>query len=540
MSRDIYPDYPPKVDEVQAAHIVNAIQDWSIAHGLAVRPPPSFVQPSQDPNTSLAITAPVTLFPSPFPRNCLENALAIQKSYNELYARIASDEAWLRPIVEQYVLTSSLSPERVTQNVKLTSVRLTGVDDFTAALWNVHEKVKAEGYVQDLSLGLFRSDYMVDVESETKGTTTSIKQVEFNTIASSFGGLSTQVSALHDFLLASGVYPPKVASTIKPESLLRSSSSKLLASGLAEAHKAYGSGTTSLPKCVIFLVQKPERNVFDQRHLEYPLLYTHNIRAFRLPFADVLVHTKLDDNRTLIYTPPHSPETPYEVTTLYFRAGYSPDDYTSAGAWDARLHLERSRAIKCPSILTHLSGAKKIQQVLATPSSPHLSRFISDKTVSERLRSTFAPIYPLDSSEAGQEAEKLALDASSAERFVLKPQREGGGNNIYRGKIPGFLKSIPKENWPAYILMEMINPPPLRNAILRNGEVQKGGVIGELGIYGIVLWRSNVEGGDHEGVKEVLVNRDAGYLLRTKGDTSEEGGVAAGFGAVDSVMLVDV
>lgn len=37
---------------------------------------------------------------------------------------------------------------------------------------------------------------------------------------------------------------------------------------------------------------------------------------------------------------------------------------------------------------------------------------------------------------------------------------------------------------------------------------------------------------------KTLWNEEAGYLLRTKGDQSEEGGVAAGFGAMDSVMLV--
>lgn len=51
--------------------------------------------------------------------------------------------------------------------------------------------------VQNLSLGLFRSDYMVH-QTDVNGTSTvGIKQVEFNTIASSFGGLSSQTSALH-------------------------------------------------------------------------------------------------------------------------------------------------------------------------------------------------------------------------------------------------------------------------------------------------------------------------------------------------------
>jgi glutathione synthase len=287
---------------------------------------------------------------------------------------------------------------------------------------------------------------------------------------------------------------------------------------------------------VLFIVQDPERNVFDQRHLEYALLEENGVRAFRLSFGETLSHTQLDTDRTLVYTPPNSPSKSYEVTTIYFRAGYSPDDYTKDEDWDARVQLEKSRAIKCPSVMTQLAGCKKVQQVLATPHSPHLKRFLPDEKVASRVLETFAPIYPLDNSEAGEEAKKLATEASSATKYVLKPQREGGGNNIYRKAIPPFLQKLPETHWPAYILMEMIEPPPLTNAILRNGELQRGGVICELGVYGVCLWR-NGSGAEKKG--EILENWEAGYLLRTKGDQSEEGGVAAGFGAVDSLCLVD-
>lgn len=109
--------------------------------------------------------------------------------------------------------------------------------------------------------------------------------------------------------------------------------------------------------------------------------------------------------------------------------------------------------------------------------------------------------------------------------------------------------------------MEIFEPPALSNSILRNGEVETGGVIGELGVYGVCLWRrveakvkvkvkvKGIDGAGMEGDKveeegsrargvEILQNFEAGYLLRTKGVESEEGGVAAGFGAVDSCLLV--
>ncbi|KAH9287633.1 hypothetical protein KI387_031750 [Taxus chinensis] len=55
------------------------------------------------------------------------------------------------------------------------------------------------------------------------------------------------------------------------------------------------------------------------------------------------------------------------VAVVYFRAGYTPVDYPSEAEWRARLMLEKSSAIKCPSISYHLAGSKKIQQELAKP-----------------------------------------------------------------------------------------------------------------------------------------------------------------------------
>ncbi|KAK7180806.1 Glutathione synthetase large chain [Paraphaeosphaeria sporulosa] len=512
MGSSPHDSYPPGLSSEEQEYLLTNLKDWSIAHGLAVRPAPSFVQPDQDPAGVLAATAPVTLFPSLFPKNCFEDGLAIQTAYNELYSAIARDEDWLKGIVEELV----------------------DIDEFVGKLWQTHLAVKKEGYVQDLSLGLFRSDYMVHTD-QTSASSSGLKQVEFNTIASSFGGLSSQVSRLHKYLLSIDAYPSSATSIIKEEALRQSKSASSLAQGLAAAHRAYGPSKTGRSLCVLFVVQNPERNVFDQRHLEYALFEENDVRAFRLPFEQTLLHTKLDQERTLLYTPPSSPSTTYEVTTIYFRAGYSPDDYPEEKEWDARLHLEKSRAIKCPSVLTHLAGCKKVQQVLATPHSPHLKRFLPDDKVASKVLSTFAPIYPLDDTEAGQEAKKLAQNAESASRYVLKPQREGGGNNVYRKAIPAFLEKLPQTHWPAYILMEMIEPPPLTNAIFRNGELQRGGVIGELGVYGVCLWRN---GADNKDAGQILANWEAGYLLRTKGDQSEEGGVAAGFGAVDSVCLV--
>ncbi|KAL8968678.1 MAG: hypothetical protein Q9197_004752 [Variospora fuerteventurae] len=528
MAASIYPEYPPQVTIDQQEFLLSNIKNWSVLNGLATRPSPTFVPTEVDPSGSLATTAPVTFFPSLFPRKCFNEARVIQQAYNQLYAAIARDRTWLKEIVEELI----------------------EVDDFIARLWNVHLEVEKDGYVQDLSLGLFRSDYMVHQDIDDTTARPTIKQVEFNTMASSFGGLSTKVSELHSYLRSVSAYPPTSPSLIKPSSLPSNPSIGNLTLGLRAAHIAYGPSKSNPPHplCILFIVQDTETNIFDQLFLSVTLESTHQIPTFRLPFTRTLDHTIVSESahRTLIYTPPHSPLTAYEVTLLYFRAGYSPTEYTSPTAWQARLHLERSAAIKCPSILTHLAGSKKIQQELATPDSPHLARFLSSRVsadVIERIRSTFVTIYPLDHSEAGKTAVALATDAEKAVDYVLKPQREGGGNNIYGARIPDFLRELgdDRRKWRGHILMELIKPPALRNSILRNGEVKSGEVIGELGIYGVCLWRNgkaDERGWEDEG--EVLENWEAGFLLRTKGRESEEGGVAAGFGAVDSPCLVDL
>lgn len=93
--------YPPELSPEEQEYLLTNLKDWSIAHGLAVRPAPSLVKPDQDPTGVLAATAPVTLFPSLFPRHCFEEGLAIQTAYNELYSAIARDEDWLKSIVEE-------------------------------------------------------------------------------------------------------------------------------------------------------------------------------------------------------------------------------------------------------------------------------------------------------------------------------------------------------------------------------------------------------------------------------------------------------
>ncbi|KAK6463415.1 glutathione synthetase [Scheffersomyces coipomensis] len=483
----------PSLSESQIGELKESLLQWSLGNGLVMYPP------NFEPYSANA--APITLFPTPLPKSSFIDAQNVQKIFNELYINLVTKQkSWLLPILEN----------------------LSNHDkEFTGKLYETYTRAIDESpdkkLLQPLSLGLFRSDYMVHQD------TNEIKQIEFNTVSVSFGGLSTKIGQLHNYLNKSGLYDSSYSyKYYEDEEIPISDSSDKLAKGLAEANTHYKSSSNSV---ILFIVQPKERNSFDQRHIEYALLNNHDIKSYRLTLEEVTSKTTIKNHKLYIKS------TMDEVSVVYYRSGYAPTDYevNPEKTWEARLLLEKSTAIKCPSVLTQLSGAKKIQQILTT--SEIIKKVLPTITETELtlLLSTFVAIYPLDDTELGKKAKKLAFE--QPQNFVLKPQREGGGNNIYKESIPSFLKSIDEKEWEAYILMEIINPPNHHNKIIRNNDIYTEDIISELGIFGTILF--NEENG------EILSNENAGWLLRSKFSSSNEGGVAAGFGCVDNIYLYE-
>ena len=197
-----------------------------------------------------------------------------------------------------------------------------------------------------------------------------------------------------------------------------------------------------------------------------------------------------------------------------------------------------------------------MQEVLTQPGV--LERFLADEKSGEHifgeddineLRASFMNMWGLDVSvdmltpdhiaiKSGQEEFGVRKARECATSLVLKPQREGGGNNVYKEAIPEFLDALAPQERRAWIAMELIRPPGnIGNYLIRAGLAEsesevpvKAEVVSELGIYGWALF-----GGPSKGVEE----KQVGWLVRTKGKESNEGGVATGFSVLDSLLLVD-
>ena len=74
--------------QAQSAPPASAAKRVKRIHPSAgVRPlVPSAIPADADPRGTAAVHVPVTLFPSPFPRECFEQGLRARAAYNELYA----------------------------------------------------------------------------------------------------------------------------------------------------------------------------------------------------------------------------------------------------------------------------------------------------------------------------------------------------------------------------------------------------------------------------------------------------------------------
>jgi len=234
-------------------------------------------------------------------------------------------------------------------------------DTFTQKLLTIYKQVLTEGIVQTKVLGIHRSDYMIHTKAQT-GTPT-LKQVEMNRISVAFGALSTLTGQLHRYL----VEQLEWSSRYPPSALPVSDSRTLLPAHLARAHQLYGR-----PNAVVLMVVQPgEKNSIDQRWIQYLLWENHRVRVLRRTHLQVAQRGKLEPSSNALYIDGH------EVAVIYFRSGYTPKDYPTEQEWQARLMMERSLAIKCPSVGYQLCGLKKIQQVLTEPGV--LERFVSNK-----------------------------------------------------------------------------------------------------------------------------------------------------------------
>ncbi|CAG9813355.1 unnamed protein product [Phaedon cochleariae] len=481
MSQNMLPRHIPlPIPNELLQETVSKSKDWMVAHGCAMRK-------KNDYSEDTVQIVPFIVLPSTIPRKEFNKVVRLQTVLNELMHRVAHDHTFLEECFKDAI----------------------EVDDFSANLFKIYEAVREEGICQAISVGLFRSDYLLHSASNNV-----LKQVELNTVSASFSGIGPCISQFHRYILEELGHHDKIKNLPENNALTGS------AQGLLDAWKLYGDSDS----IIIFLVEEITHNICDQRMHEFEIRRLNpRVKVLRRTFTDIYERASLNANKELIIDG-------YTVGLVYFRIGYEPANYPSQKDWDARLLIERSRALKCPSILYHLAGQKKVQQALAQPGV--VDRYLTETDKINAIKELFVGLYGLEFNEMGERAVQMAL--SEPERFVLKPQREGGGFNKYGQDVKKFMLEVQNsKERTAWIMMERIQPPTVMGYAVIAGQPNPPPLkemVSELGIYGVLIGSAD----------KINVNEQVGHLVRTKSSSMDEGGILAGAGALDSPYLIDL
>ena len=415
---------------------------------------------------------------------------------------------------------------------------------------------------QEVHCLILRSDYMIDKPTHT------LKLVEYNTIASSFGCLSFKVRQMHDYIVKKygdqlplshqvgesgnyGQHLVEIWNGFGKLPMLEDDYSYVdtLASKFARAIELYQESTGRVVQreqnariWVLFVCEDDERNLCDQKAIEVTLQSKFKILSMRKTMAEIAEQGQVDPQTKKLTVAGK------EIGFVYYRTGYQADHYMdSHGGWDdtkwkVRTDLECSMAVKCPSIDLHLATFKKFQQSFSDES---LLRQVcgSDQTT-ETLKGLFKGIWSLEDlgKEGAEVNDVVARALQDPHQFVLKPQKEGGGNNFFDEELKANLikakdkTSADFETLSTYLLMERINPPMVPAVMLRNGAVHKISSLSEFGFFSCVFERTQ---GTDSSKRQTIENEVIGTLMRTKASHFNEGGVNAGFSVIDNPLVLD-
>lgn len=350
---------------------------------------------------------------------------------------------------------------------------------------------------QPISLAVTRIDFMLDGHQQPK-------LVEANTISAAFLCGAPRVQRMHRQLMQRQDAPSQMVGKLPRVT----DSDVRVVQAMADAHHRYSPGARDTG--VLFVVLEKEHLLVESL-LEQQLRETQNIQCATLTLPGCNERLAIDpSSRELLM------DSVMRVSVVYFRGGISDQCYTEAG-WAAREMIERSMAIKCPSVDWLLAGSKVMQVELAKE--PTVERLLPrlDGSVKSQL---------LGCLTRGRVVEdpKSVLNTADMSGLILKKERGVWVGEQIHTELAG------KQSTRQYLLMDKMEPQSVPAVtFVRNGVVdQVGPGVQELGTYGVFLEDEQAQ-----------LAECAGYLVRTKPEQEVDGGVCKGIAVLDSLRLIE-
>lgn len=474
--------------------IIEDACEWAIMHGVAFR---------QADNT--ARHCPFSIAPMTIERDVYNHLLTVTPLITKLINNVSEDHKFLQ---------ASLSS-------------MAKADPFFGLLMSLHQQLHGDAgnklVAERQPLLLMRTDFMDDRQH-------GAKVIEFNGIAAGMGPFGQRAAEFHSFMKHQ--WPETYNQWIEDPSAISADNHGLeqLAYGIATTARAIKTDFSDQSKpTFLMVVQKNEDNVYDQHLLEVEL-QKQGIRTVRRTFEQLSTQLSSGENKRLLL------ENVGVIDVVYLRAGYQYEDYFAPELNEPvcchtlsqiRLFIEQHHVAVNATISQQLATSKSMQMLLTMMPETEYARWGLTLEEAQLVKSVLAEMKPINT----QTIDWFTTEADQ-NQWVLKNQGEGGGHCIFGQDIAGKLTQLAPEEYDAWALMQRLYPHERDTPTIavRDGEqTMVDDLVSEIGLF--TAYYNGKPVTEFEGY--------AGYLIRSKPASENEGGIHSGKGILDSLVLID-
>ncbi|MGR5237191.1 glutathione synthase [Vibrio alfacsensis] len=468
--------------------------EWAIMHGVAFR---------QADNT--ARHCPFSIAPMSIERSVYEHLKMVTPLIAKLISNVSEDHDFLQ---------ASL-------------MDVAKAEPFFGRLMALHQEAHGEPSNRlkpaRQPLLLMRTDFMDDRQH-------GAKVIEFNGIAAGMAPFGQRATQLHQFMQTQwgSVY----RDWLEDERAIPADNVGMeqFALGIAAAARQVNEHFNGEGKpTFLMVVQKNEDNVYDQHLLEVELQKL-GIRTVRRTFEQLSTQLSSGENQRLMLDGIGG------LDVVYLRSGYQYIDYCSPELDEpvccytlsqTRLFMEKHYVAINATFSQQLATSKSMQMLLTMMPPEDYLRWGLTREEATLVKSVLADMKPVN-------AETIAWFSSSANQneWVMKNQGEGGGHCVFGRDIREKLSQMTQEEYDAWALMQRLYPHEREKPTIAVRDAKQT-IVTDL-VSEIGLFTAHYQG---EPVTEF--EGYAGYLIRSKPASENEGGIHSGKGILDSLVLVD-
>ena len=410
---------------------------------------------------------PVSLSPSPLPKNLFGKIFFYQIAFNKIYNKLSNDQEFLEKTLEQ----------------------ISSKDNFVQKMLEISKKSLNYEKKQKIKLSFFRNDYILDKDQKflfLKQFITNANNFDFsfsNILLNFFNYYSEKYNKdFSKYKEANVEIPQDKGNTIE-----KFSKAIIEAIKLAFPHDYTNS-------YVLFIVNEEQKKFdFHLENLRNELYDKHKIRSIKLLLNEVNTKLTKDEEGNLT-------KDGNKISLVYFNS-IDKKDYQNEDSWKAHEFLELSNAVKLPDINTYLTSLKIYQYYLSKPDI--IMHYNHNELILNDILRFFGGVYYLPDKSKEERNDLIEKIKSEPDKYSLISSEEKTGENL-KSIINSVGDDLPDELING-IILEKYNSPEHESIILKDDNSQIENIISEYNIYGIILTNEN----------NSILNESVSFLIKS-------------------------